>query len=419
MRLIDCVPLAAATLGLALFAGAASAQDPVCGMNSGEEATGEPIPLGGIVGRTGPTDFSSSAEAAAAYFECVNENGGINGRPIDYTIEDDGWRPEQSAAAAAKLVNDIGVYALVGSASFVDCSANEGLYEQQDVLVVAGVGIPRDCFFSKNYSSTNAGPRISNLGAAQYMVETFDIDSVVCISPNVPGVGEFSCDGIKAWGEPLGIDYQNILVDPAAVDATSNLLQAMSFEPDLIELSFPRDGVIAFLKAAEEQDLGATVKFSAPTSVYNLEFPDAIGPYWNDNFYVQLELEPFDKGSEDMLNWYAVLDAYAPSDIQRDTFAQAGYLSARWITEIMLQMDPAAIDRAAVTEALRTMPEGLVSDIACGPWYFGPGDRHNPNHAGSVAVVRDGGFVTLAPCFEVADPDLADILKTEAEMGLN
>ena len=24
----------------------------------------------------------------------------------------------------------------------------------------------------------------------------------------------------------------------------------------------------------------------------------------------------------------------------------------------------------------------------CGPWYFGEGDEHNANHAGSVAVIR-------------------------------
>lgn len=410
--------LAAAGFAAALAIQPAAAAEPKCGLSNGQKASGEPIVLGSITGRTGPTDFSSSSEAAGAYFKCINDNGGINGRPIDFTIEDDAWKPEQAAAAAAKLVNDKKAVALVGSSSFVDCSANSALYEKENILSIAGVGIPRDCFFSKNYSSTNAGPRISNLGAAQYMINTFGIKSVVCISPNIPGVGEFSCDGIKEWGKDKGLAYQNILVDPSAVDATSTILQAMTFKPDLIELSFPRDGVLAFLKAAEEQDLGKTVKFSAPTSVYNLDFPNAAGPYWDNNFYVQLELEPFDKGTPDMQNWYAVLDKYAPKDIQRDTFAQAGYLSGRWIVELMMKMDPAKIDRNAVTEALRGMKEGYMSDIACGPWYFGPGSRHNPNHAGSVAVIKDGKFETLAPCFEVEDPDLKDVLATEKEIGV-
>ncbi len=308
---------------------------------------------------------------------------------------------------------------MVASNSFVECAANEATYEKGNVSVVAGVGIPRDCFFSKNYSPTNEGPRLSNLGAVQYMHETFGVKNVVCVAPNIPGVGEFSCDGVKAWGAGHGVKINTILIDPAALDMTSIVLQAMSFQPDLIEASLPRDGVIALLKAAEDQDLGAKTKFAAPTSVYNLEFPKTIGAYWDDKVYAQLELEPFDKQAPDMLNWYAVLDKYADKSIQRDTFNQAGYLAARWIVEVMLAMDPAKIDRASVSDALRGMKKGYQSDIACGPWYFGPGRRHNANHAGSVAITSGGKWVTKKSCFEVEDPDLVDVLKTEQEIGIH
>ena len=91
---------------LAFNDSAEAASAPKCGLNTGKAATGAPISIGGIVGRTGPADFSSSGDAAAAYFKCVNENGGINGRPIEYTLEDDAWKPEQAAQAAAKLVID-------------------------------------------------------------------------------------------------------------------------------------------------------------------------------------------------------------------------------------------------------------------------------------------------------------------------
>jgi branched-chain amino acid transport system substrate-binding protein len=49
----------------------------------------------------------------------------------------------------------------------------------------------------------------------------------------------------------------------------------------------------------------------------------------------------------------------------------------------------------------------------CGPWYFGPGNEHNPNHAGSIAVVQDGGFKSVSGCFDIDDPELADIRKME------
>ena len=38
--------------------------------------------------------------------------------------------------------------------------------------------------------------------------------------------------------------------------------------------------------------------------------------------------------------------------------------------------------------------KGFRTDIMCGPWYFGQGDEHNAKHAGSVAEIKDGKFVT-------------------------
>ena len=149
---------AAALLG----GGGAMAQNkPNCGMNNGKPATGEPIQIGAVVGKTGPDDFSASALAAQAYFKCVNANGGINGRPVEYTIVDDQWNPEVAAQVATKLVKDRKVVAMVGNSSFVECGVNAKMYAQEDVMVLAGVGVPRECFFAKNYAPVNAGPRVS------------------------------------------------------------------------------------------------------------------------------------------------------------------------------------------------------------------------------------------------------------------
>lgn len=68
-----------------------------CGANTGEAATGEPIIVGGIYGNAPPGDWTSSTDSAAAYLKCVNANGGIHGRPIDYRDENDAWNPESAA----------------------------------------------------------------------------------------------------------------------------------------------------------------------------------------------------------------------------------------------------------------------------------------------------------------------------------
>ena len=75
-------------LGVMALAGQASAAVN-CGANTGQAATGAPIIIGGIYVDGAPGDWSSSTDAAAAYFACVNVNGGINGRPIEYSVEND------------------------------------------------------------------------------------------------------------------------------------------------------------------------------------------------------------------------------------------------------------------------------------------------------------------------------------------
>ena len=299
MRRINLMVLAGAVAGLAsalaaLPASAATA--PKCGLNNGKAASGQPIEIGAIVGKTGPADFSGSAQAAAAYFACVNANGGINGRPIHYSMEDDQWNPETAAQLAAKLVNDTKVVGMVGNSSFVECAANAKFYETTNVLVIAGVGVPRDCFHAKNISPTNAGPRMSNIGAAQYLHDELKVKRLVCLSLNIPNVGDWSCDGVAAYGQTVGMEVKTILFDPASMDATSLILQAMAFKPDAIDFNTPKEGGIPLYAAAEQQDLGGKVYLTAPTSHYDSSLPKAIGPYWSQGgrVFIQLELEPLD-----------------------------------------------------------------------------------------------------------------------------
>ena len=398
---------------------ASAAEQPKCGLSNGKAASGQPIEIGAVVGKTGPADFSGSAQAAAAYFACVNANGGINGRPIHYSIEDDQWNPETAAQVAAKLVNDIKVVGMVGNSSFVECAANAKSYETSNVLVIAGVGVPRDCFHAKNISPTNAGPRMSNIGAAQYMHDELHVKRMVCLSLNIPNVGDWSCDGVAAYGKSVGMEVKTILFDPASMDATSLILQAMAFKPDAIDFNTPKEGGIPLYAAAEQQQLGGKVYLTAPTSHYDASLPKAIGPYWSEGgrVFIQLELEPLDKKGGDVENWLAVLDKFGKPSDQRNTFSQAGYLAADAATSALLKLDPAKIDRAAVAEAFRNI-KNFKTDVSCSPWYFGPGDEHNAVHSGSVAEIKGGSFVTRKSCFEAFDPDLAGIVKMEKELHL-
>ena len=75
-----------------------------CGLGNGKKATGTPIKLGAIATKLPGTDFTDIPNMAAAYFACVNANGGIKGHPVQLNIETEAINPVQATAAAKKLI---------------------------------------------------------------------------------------------------------------------------------------------------------------------------------------------------------------------------------------------------------------------------------------------------------------------------
>jgi branched-chain amino acid transport system substrate-binding protein len=62
-----------------------------------------------------------------------------------------------------------------------------------------------------------------------------------------------------AYGKTVGMEVKPILVDPGSMDATSVILEAMSFKPDAIDFNTPKEMGIPLYAAAERQDLGGKV----------------------------------------------------------------------------------------------------------------------------------------------------------------
>ena len=408
----------AAAVVLTASAGAAFA-GPSCGANTGQAATGAPIVVGGIFSNGAPGDWSSATDAAAAYFACVNANGGIKGRPIDYRVEDDQWNPESAAAAAAKLVKDAKAVAMVGNGSFIEMAVNAKTYVDQGIMAMASACAISECFETPNLVSTNQGPLASNLGAAQYAQEELGSKNIACIGLNIPNNGIWSCQAVIDYMTSKGGTGSMALLNPGAPDVNSALLEAVASGADTILMNLPAGLALAVLKAAQEQDLRDGYVWIAPTPLYDLSVPDAVGDYWHGKIYVNAELAPVDMGGPDALNWLAVMDAFGKADDPRDTFGQAGYLSARFFTQAMLAMDPAKLDdRAAVTAAIRGIV-GYESDLMCGPYYVGDAPFHMPNRAGRMVRIVAGGFELVRDCYEYESAYFDRHKEVEKALGLN
>ena len=97
--------------------------------------TDDSVKIGGTFPLTGVAapGYSEIPTGAQAYFDYVNEQGGVHGRQIDYIVKDDGYNPTNTSTVTNELVLKEEVFATVGSlgtptqASVVDYLNDEGV----------------------------------------------------------------------------------------------------------------------------------------------------------------------------------------------------------------------------------------------------------------------------------------------------
>jgi ABC-type branched-subunit amino acid transport system substrate-binding protein len=106
---IVAVGAAVALVVSACSSGGSSASSP--GVTSTTVTIGSTDPL------TGPAapGYSEIAPAAQAYFQYVNDNGGVNGRKVQLKYLDDAYNPTQTVTLTKQLVLQDKVFAVVGA----------------------------------------------------------------------------------------------------------------------------------------------------------------------------------------------------------------------------------------------------------------------------------------------------------------
>jgi len=396
-----------------------SAGDLACGLGTGQKATGDPIKVAAIATESGGVDFSSSPNSTKAYFDCVNDNGGINGRPIDYVVGDDALDPTKTSQLAAGYSADKSVVAMVGDATFVGCDVANVEYKKANLYSITGVGVPQACFQSSNIAPVNAGPRNSALDTLEYFIRNDQASKFFATGLNTRGNGDWVYAGIQAVAAEKGIDLVgNTLEDPAQSNWLPLVSQIASSGATSLVIVDPAPIAASILQAAEQQDAKGSILWACTASCYDAQFGQQIGSYW-DGFIANSELQLVTAADgKDINQWRAVMDKYASADAPRDTFSEAGYLAGKIFVDTLLKIkDPSTLDRDTVSKALLGI-KGYTSDLLCTPWYYGVADEHNANHSTRMAQVKDGKWVPLEGCQDTDDPDLAAIKAAEQSQGL-
>jgi branched-chain amino acid transport system substrate-binding protein len=391
-----------------------------CGAGTGEEATGEPIKIGAMATNIPGVDFTWITDMTGAYFDCVNDNGGINGRPIQYIAEEEQVDPQQIASLATKLVEQDKVLGIVGSTSLIECSVNGDYYAQQGYyLIIAGVA--QDCFTSPNFSAVNMGPYYSSLGGAQAALRAGAEGKMVVVSPNQPGFDLIN-SGVVEFAEENDMEGVSILED-VPINDPAGLAQRLVAEAGNgggVVLDFTGPTVLPLLQAIEQQGLIDSVIWASSTPPNDPSLAAELSEAWNGKFLINAEFNVLDSGQPDQDHMNEVREQYAP-DVPSSSFAQMGYLAGRVATDALMGIE-GDITKESVNEAFKSVTN-FVSDIWCAPWYFDSTVGSNvSNNIDLTVAPEDGNMVQVEDCFEITDlpsNPLDEIRAAEEEKGLN
>jgi branched-chain amino acid transport system substrate-binding protein len=391
-----------------------------CGAGTGQKAAGDPIKIGGIATNVPGIDFTWITGMTKAYFDCVNDNGGINGRPIQYIAEEEHVDPQEIAAKATKLIEQDKVLGIVGSTSIIDCSVNKDYYAKQGYFLIIA-GVDQACFTSPNYSAVNMGPYYSSLGGAQAAVRKGAKGKLVISSPNQPGIDLIN-SGVVDFAKQNGMqgisDVEDVPInDPAGV--AQKLVQAAGDGGGVV-LDYTGPTVVPLLQAIEQQGLIDKVIWASSTPPNDPSVAKQLSSAWNGKFLINAEFNVLDSGKPDQNHMNEIRQKYR-SDIPSSSFAQMGYLAGRAATDALMSIK-GDITKDSVNAAFKGM-KNFSSDLWCKPWYFDSTTGSNVSNNNDITVSpKDGKMVKTEDCFDIAAMPtnaLTAIRAKEQSLGLN
>ncbi len=251
----------AGTAGLALSVPAihrARASDE--GVTSNEIRLGSFLPLqGGLA-----AGASQYRDGASAYFQWLNDEGGIHGRKIKWIAENDSYNPQQAVAVVRKLVDREGILAIVSTLGTTNNLGALPFLKQR--------GVPLICPLASHPSMNKPEDRIvfplSPLGTSHgiSMAEFVSNDlkaKKIAVFYQDDQYGKELLEGVKQYAQENGKEIvSTVSYVPSDVDVSPQAQQLRRAEPDAVIMAvIPKHGALMLIEA---QKLGWKTNFIAP-----------------------------------------------------------------------------------------------------------------------------------------------------------
>ena len=308
-------------------------------------ATNSEIKIGNIMPYSGPASaYGVIGHVEAAYFRKVNDEGGIDGRKIDFISYDDAYSPPKTVEQARKLVEDDQVLLIFNSLGTPTNTAIHRYMNEKKVpqlFVATGATKWND---PKHFPWTMGWQPSYQTEAriyAQYILKNKPNAKIGILYQN----DDYGKDYLKGLTDGLGGNAKSMIVSEQAYDVSepaidSEIVNLQASGADvLVDIATPKFAAQSIRKAAEigwhplfflnnvSASVGSVLKpagFDHAQGIISAAYlKDATDPEW--------------KNDSDMKEWAAFMAKYAPDADKSDASTVYAYAVARTMVQVLKQ----------------------------------------------------------------------------------
>lgn len=218
-------------LGAALISGCAKGE-----RGATDGASAEPYRIGAVLSLTGTYAGLGTPEQNAIKLEAarINAAGGINGRLVEVVYEDDGTDPAKAVAAAARLIEQEEVLAIIGATGTGQTMAIRS--------EIARAGVPQVSMAGGSVVTDDFDPLVFQTPWPNRIVVPFTLKALkargltkVALMSDTSGYGTDGHDIVIKEAAAAGIEIvAEQTLNPGDTDMTAQLTKIKAADPDAI-----------------------------------------------------------------------------------------------------------------------------------------------------------------------------------------
>jgi ABC-type branched-subunit amino acid transport system substrate-binding protein len=301
------------------------------------------IRIGNIMPYTGPlAAFASIGRAEAAYFDMINDRGGINGRKIRFISRDDSSNPRTAVEQTHELVEQERVHLMFGSFGTPSNLATRTYLNERSIPQLFVASGDEEWAHPKRFPWTMGWqPTFRSEGRiyANYIQASYPSRKIAVLWQN----DQFGRDLFRGLQEGLGVTANMIVADIAidadmSIDTQVDILKNSGAEVLVLNCA-PPISARAIRRAAELGWHPVLLLVNAAASIANALRPaglqNAVGVV--STSFLKDASDTTWKADPAIKQWLAFMDKYYPDGDKEDSYAMFGYAAAETLVQVLTQ----------------------------------------------------------------------------------